>query len=301
MSENNQKILFSIPDFFFLYDLNMMLIQLKQQEPTKFYEDVVIDSVYGSFPNCIWNSGRGAYGWANIENIIATVQAFNKLGISVRYTFTNSEITGRHLMDYQCNHILQNTGKLVEGIRNGVNVNKDILADHIQKNYPEFYLLWSTTKGDPKTTVEETNELSKDRITVLYYGLNNTTALEQLEHPENIEVLVSEACIPYCPKRHEHYSSIGKSQLLLPSEPFRCPYGCEQYFYYEVAAKRPHYVDMRDIREVYLPLGINKFKISGRADSPINVIENYVNYFVKPEYRDDIRNKMLISYWNAKH
>lgn len=270
-----------------------------QQEPEKFYDDVKIDSIYGSFPGCIWNSGRAACGWASIENIVSTVASFNQAGISVRYTFTNSEIKGRHLLDYYCNTILQNTGRVVEGIRNGVNVNQPILADYISKNYPDFYLLWSTTKGI--NSIEETNKLSEDRITVPYYGLNNTVALEQLTHPENIEILVSEACIENCPKRFDHYKSIGKLQLLEPSEGFQCPYGCEQYFYYDTPVKRDHYVNIDDIREVYLPLGINKFKISGRQDHPVNLIENYVNYFAKPEYRDNVRNKLLITYWNMKH
>ena len=295
---DKDKILFSIPDFYYLFDLNTMLLQLMQQEPEKFYDDVKIDSIYGSFPGCIWNSGRAACGWASIENIVNTVAAFNQQKISVRYTFTNSEIKGRHLLDYYCNTILQNTGNLVEGVQNGVNINQPILADYISKNYPEFYLLWSTTKGI--NSIEETNKLSEDRITVLYYGMNNTTALNELTHPENIEILVSEACIERCPKRFEHYSSIGKLQLLEPSEPFQCPYGCEQYYYYDTPVKRDHYVSMEDIREIYLPIGINKFKISGRQDHPVNIIENYVNYFAKPEFRDNVRNKLLITYWNSK-
>lgn len=298
MSDEKNKILFSIPDFYYSYNLNIMLLDLMQQEPEKFYDDVVIDSVYGSFPGCIWNSGRAACGWASIENILATVLEFNKRNISVRYTFTNSEIKGRHLLDYYCNTILQNTGCLVEGVRNGVNVNQAILADHVSKNYPEFYLLWSTTKGI--NSVEETNKLSEDRITVLYYGMNNTTALKELAHPENIEILVSEACIERCPKRLEHYSAIGKLQLLEPSEPFRCPYGCEQYFYYDTPVTRDHYVSIDDIREIYLPLGINKFKISGRQDHPVNLIENYVNYLAKPEFRDNVRNKLLINWSNNR-
>lgn len=297
MSEAKQKILFSIPDFYNLYNLNSIILSYMKAEPDKFYDDVVVDSIYGSFPGCIWNSGRAACGWASIENMVQTVASINNAGISVRYTFTNSEIKGRHLFDYYCNTILQNTGKIVEGVQNGVNINQPILAEYIQKNYPEFYLIWSTTKG--VDSVEETNELSKDRLTVLYYGLNNTTALKELEHPENIEVLVSEACVERCPKRMEHYKSIGKLQLLEPSEPFRCPYNCEQYFYYETPVKRDHYVTIDDIRDIYLPLGINKFKISGRQDNPVNIIENYVNYFAKPEYRDLVRNKVLISFYSG--
>lgn len=300
MKKNDQTILFSIPDFYFLYDLNMLLLQIMEQEPYKFYEDVKIDSIYGAFPGCIWNSGRAACGWASIENIIGTVAAFNEKGISIRYTFTNSEITGRHLLDYHCNTILQTTGKVVDnGIKNGCNINQAFLADYIAKNYPEFYLMWSTTRGI--NSLAETNKLSEDRLTVLYYGLNNTTALQGLEHPENIEILVSEACIENCPNRMEHYKQIGKLQLLEPSQGFTCPHGCESYFYYDKPVSRDHYVSIDDIRQVYLPLGINKFKIGGRQDHPVNLIENYVNYLVKPDHRDDVRNRLLITYWNMKH
>ena len=73
--------------------------------------------------------------------------------------------------------------------------------------------------------------------------------------------------------------------MIPQGEPFTCPYGCEGYFYYDVPVIRDHYVTIDDIREVYMPLGINKFKISGRNDSPVNVIENYVNYLVKPEFK----------------
>lgn len=289
------KILFSIPDFFFLFDLNMILIQLMEKERNKFYDDVKIDSVYGSFPGCMWNSGRASVGWTPVENMISTTKAYNELGVSVRHTFTNSMITGRHYYDHYCNTVLQNCASAVRGIDNGVNVNAPGLADYIAQNYPEYYLIWSTTKG--VNDVKETNKLSEDRLTVLYYGMNNTKALKDLTHPENIEILVSEACIERCPKRFDHYESINKAQLMIPQgEPFTCPYGCEGYFYYDVPVIRDHYVTIDDIREVYMPLGINKFKISGRNDSPVNVIENYVNYLVKPEFRDNIRNKLLIMY-----
>lgn len=288
-------ILFSIPDFFFLFDLNMILFQVMEKERNKFYDDVKIDSVYGSFPGCIWNSGRSAIGYTPVENMINITKQYNDLGISIRHTFTNSMITGQHYYDYYCNTVLQNSISTVRGVDNGVNINAPGLAEFIEHNYPEYYLMWSTTKG--VNTVEETNKLSKDRLTVLYYGMNNTKALKKLTHPENIEVLVSEACIEKCPKRFDHYDSINKGQLMIPqSESFTCPYGCEEYFYYDVPVIRDHYVTIDDIREVYMPLGINKFKISGRNDSPVNVIENYVNYLVKPEYRDNIRNKLLIMY-----
>ena len=291
---SNKVIEFSIPDFYNYFQLNLNLLTLMKKQPGLFMEDVKITSVYGSFPGCIWNSGRAILGQATFENIIATVKAFNDLGISVRYTFTNSLITGMHLMDYYCNTILQ----ITESEMNGVNVNKDILNNHVAKSFPKFYRMWSTTK-DTKT-VEEVNKLSADQLTVLYYGMNNTDALDQLEHPENIEVLVSEACIENCPNRQDHYADISKLQLIQPSVGFRCPHGCEQYYYYELPVKRRHYVSPDDIRNIYLPRGIYQFKIGGRNDSIINVIENYVNYFAKPEHRDNVRNILLNVHFSGR-
>ena len=290
--EDKKKIVFSIPDFYHYYGLNMNLINMMEQHPEYFYDDVKIGSVYGSFPGCIWNSGRATIGQATYENIVATVAAFNQKGISVRHTFTNSQLQGCHLMDYYCNHILQITDT---GI-NGCTINLPILNEHIKKSHPNYYRVWSTTKE--AKTVEDVNKLSSDQITVLYYGMNNTDALDKLEHPENIEVLVSEACIPNCPNRQQHYESIGKLQLIENSNGgFTCPNGCESYYYYEMAAKRPHYVTIDDIRDIYLPRGIYQFKIGGRNDSVANVIENYVNYFALPEQKDNVRNRLLNDYF----
>ena len=287
----DKEIVFSIPDFFHLYNLNMNLLGLMKKSPELFRENVKIGSVYGAFPGFIWNSGRAIIGQATFENIVGTVKAFNDLGISIRYTCTNSQITGMHLMDLYCNNILQ----ITENELNGVTVNLQILDDHITKSFPKFYHVWSTTKG--AKSVKETNELSKDRLTVLYYGMNNTSALDELEHPENIEVLVSEACIENCPNRMEHYEDISHLQLIQPSVGFQCPHNCERYFYYETPTKRKHYVSPEMIEEIYLPRGINQFKISGRNDNVINVIENYAIYFAKPEHKDNVRNKLLISYF----
>ena len=39
----------------------------------------------------------------------------------------------------------------------------------------------------------------------------------------------------------------------------------------------------------YKEAGFKHFKVDGRAHAPRNVIESFVYYLVKPEYRDKIR------------
>ena len=296
----SKMIEFSIPDFYHKFDLNMNLIILMQKEPGLFMNDVKIDSVYGAFPGCMWNSGRATIGQATYDNIYSTIHAFASMGIDVRHTFTNMLLEEKHLVDPYCNVILEISERVVAetGTPIGVNCNRPILHDYVKKMYPSLYTLWSTTR-DAKS-VEALNEVTKDEIAVAYYGMNNTSALDKFEHPENVEILVSEACIENCPNRQHHYESISKLQLIQPSDPFRCPNGCEGYFFYDQPVKRAHYVSPEAIREIYLPRGINKFKIGGRNDNLANTIENYVIYFARPEHRDNVRNKLLCMHFNGQ-
>ena len=295
----SKEIEFSIPDFYYLYDLNMNLLALMRFNPELFYENVKITSIYGTFPGCMWNSCHHSLGQATYENIASTVLLLNNAGISVRYTFNNSQVQGCHLMDIYCNEILKITDQVISesGVKNGVIVNLDILDKHITKSFPNFYHVWSDTKSI--SDVETLNKLSEDRLTSLPYDMNNSKLLDDIIHPENIEVTVNNPCIEKCPHREAHYAEVGKLQLHKYSEGFTCPFGCESYFYYDTIPERGHYVSMEYIEAIYIPRGITKFKIVGRNDSPINVIENYVNYFAKPEHRDNVRNKLLIMHTNG--
>ena len=115
--------------------------------------------------------------------------------------------------------------------QNGVNVAVPEFAQYIEDNYPNLYLMWSTTMTIK--SVDRVNELSEDRLTVPPYTMNNTDAIYDFAHPENIELLCCEACIDSCPNRAAHYADISKGQMLLPSKGFKCPHNCEMYYYYD--------------------------------------------------------------------
>ena len=290
MVPEDQKIYFSLPDFYNNYNHILNLVYFKKTYPGYFRENCIIDSAYGTFPGCTWNGGRTQLGSAaGLDNIQATFKGMADAGISVRLTFTNKFIEEKDLFDHYCNVILGNTQAIGT---NGVNTSSDILADYIRKNYPNLYLINSTTR--PIKSIEDINKMSEDTLTVPPYTINNTDAIDELTHPENIELLCCEACIDNCPNRKNHYDCISKAQMFEPSDPFRCPHGCEYYYYYDLIPNRKHHISVEDIEAMYLPRRINKFKISGRNDNAINVIERFVNYFAKPEYRDQVRNMLLI-------
>lgn len=300
MATPKDKILYSIPDFFNYYTLNMRLLTMMREHPGWFRDNVVIESMYGTFPGIIWNGGRTQFGSTTFENMMQTIGSLNQSGISVRFTFTNGKLMGRHFKDYYGNKALSIANELsgkfstADGtpVTNGVNVNVDAFGDFIQNNYPNLYLLWSTTKG--VKTAEEINTMSEDRLTVIPYQMNNTDIIDKFIHPENLELLCCESCIDKCPDRQKHYEDLSMAQLLEPSQGFKCPHGCENYYYYDNIPKRKHYISPETIETMYLPRGINKFKLSGRNDNVINVIERYVTFLAKEEYKDEVRNHLLL-------
>lgn len=288
------KILYSLPDFYNYFQPNFTLIDMMKNHPGWFRSNVKIDSMYGTFPGVIWNSGRGQGGSCGYENIANTIGQLNDAGISVRFTFTNGLLKPEHFTDHYGNTVLsmaQQIGKQT-GVKNGVNVAIPEFADYIHEKYPDLYTMWSTTKAIK--SVEELNELSKDTLTVPPYEMNNTTVIDRFDHPENIELLCCESCIDNCPDRQQHYNEISKGQLYMQSAGFQCQHGCEKYYFYDNIPRRKHFIPPDVIETMYLPRGINKFKISGRNDHIVNVIERYVLFLATPENVDQVRNRLLL-------
>jgi hypothetical protein len=75
--------------------------------PEKFNDDYEIGSVYGTFPGAIWNGGRAVFGVMSKKDIKLVLDNYNKLGIPVRFTWTNSLLEEKHLNDTYCNLIME--------------------------------------------------------------------------------------------------------------------------------------------------------------------------------------------------
>lgn len=195
---------------------------------------------------------------------------------------------------------------------NGLNeaiVMSPLLENYIRNNFPKYKLTSSTCKRitDPEKLKEE---LEKDySIVVVDYDLNNNfEVLEKLPRKADCELLVNACCEPNCPRRSAHYRSIGEQQIAYnehikkyPNLPFDhtkhdpehfrdCPYSQRGIF--EIRNLRTH-ISPDDIWEKYVPMGFEQFKIEGRTSSHLNIIETYMYYMAKPEYRDEARFTLL--------
>ena len=294
---------FSIPDFWDLNCLNMSLINLMEKEPKKFFNDIKITSIFGSFP-CIWAGGRLSQGDINENKIYEIISFYNSHNIAIRNTFTNLLFHSPQEYDSIGNMICSICVELGEQfhIQNGCTINNDDLAKYITKQYPQLQIIYSTTKE--LSNIEDINKYSQSNLLIPSYNINhNFNILTQIQNPQNIELLcIEDGCPPYCKARHQHQICVSKANQKLnfdQDKDFICPHRVtkEPTWWYNNYCNPKIYININEIREQYLPLGFNQFKISGRGFeiiSLINNIESYIHFFVQPEYKDEIRNKLLI-------
>lgn len=292
---------FHIPDFINHCRLNLLLLTLMQQHPEYFRDGVKIASVFGAFPPSLWNGGRNTVGVVDDEIIRQVTKAFNSRGVPLRFTFTNPLIEEKHLGDPFCNKVM----RMCDNGLNEVIVLSPILEEYIRKNYPSYRITSSTCK-EIRNADELSAELEKDyHYVVLDYNWNNNFEfLETLPHKEKCELLINACCVPNCPRRGEHYRSIGETQIKYAEymktppmmrkpthfEDFKCPSMLRHI--YQIT-DLPTHISPDAIIEKYVPMGFSQFKIEGRTVPDIALAENYIYYMIKPEYKDTARLELL--------
>ena len=287
--DNDGKIYWHLPGFCYFFYLNQIIIKLMRDHPERFYENYTVGSVYGTFPGAIWNGGRAVFGVTakgDMEKIIST---YNRMGVPVRFTWTNSLITEEHLNDTYCNLIM----RVADNGKNQVLVNRPVLEDYLRERYPHFQYISSTTKRLTRLA-EVQEELEKDYyLVVLDYDLNhNEEVLKALEpQASRIEILVDEICFPGCPKRKEHYADESRMQLEFEKGTvFPCPNRTKRPSFSE-CRKREAFISREELGG-YIERGYRNFKLVGRG-LPIEMVkESYLYYLVKENDREYIRRKV---------
>lgn len=297
------SIKFHLPDFSEHYHFNRVFLALLKVHPEYFHDGLEIASVYGTFPQSLWNGGRIVQGRFDKTDVKNVIREFDKLGIPLRFTFTNPTITEADLKDDFCNFVLKNAQN---GI-NGVIVVSPVLEEYIRTNFPKYKVTSSTCKRI--TDIDKLNEETSKKydIVVLDYDFNNRfDVLEKVQNKEICEILVNACCQPNCPKRTQHYRDIGNMQRAIckylasgQKAPFDPEvYGVKDensdycpYMKYDFADVKKHstHITPADIFEKYVPMGFNQFKIEGRTINAFTLAEYYLYYMVKPEWLDKAR------------
>ncbi len=291
-------IKYHIPDFVRHFKLNILLYETMKKHSEFFYDNVKIGSVYGTFPTSLWNGGRNFSGTVDENYIKVVLDQFNRRGIPCRFAFSNPLITEEHIYDEFCNRCLE----LADNGLNEVIVVSPVLEKYIREKYPRYKIISSTCK-QLRDETSLNNELENDySLVVLDYNWNNDyEKLEKIGFKDKCELLINPCCVPDCKRRKAHYDYIGEYQIELcksmknPSIPFTMEeFKCEhmQKSFYQTTKWSTH-ISPEDIYNKYVPMGFSNFKIEGRPLPDIPVLESYMYYMAKPEYRDEARLYIL--------
>ena len=219
-------------------------------------------------------------------------------GISGRLTFSNSLLRAQHLADPQCNALCEQFAK--EGsVPNGVIVHSDLLADYLQRHWPELYLVSSTTKVLTDFALLR-QELAKPQFRYVVPDFLLNPALEQLrtlppEQKAKVEFLCNECCWFGCTERKRCYETVSRQNLGEDCPDHRCtaPDAAGGYRFSK-AMRSPGFIGVEDIRQRYLPAGFSQFKIEGRGLGSALALEFLLYYMTKPEYQLQVREAIYL-------
>ena len=132
---------YHLPGLFEFYEFYKIFLPLYREHCDWFYDWCDIASIYGAPEGCLWGGGRTSFGKADAREVLALMDEYD---ISARLTFSNSLLREEHLSDKQCNELC----RLFENakIPAGVIVHSDLLVEYLKSEYPDLYLISSTTK-----------------------------------------------------------------------------------------------------------------------------------------------------------
>lgn len=290
---DKQLAYFHLPGLFEFYDLYKVFLPLYRDHREYFYDWCRIGSVYGAPADCLWGGGRVGYGDNSIEEVLALLEEYN---ISARLTFSNSLLSRAHLEDKRCNDLCK---KLALGrVKNGVILHSKLLKDYIKVSYKDLYIVSSTTKV--LTDFDKLKmELLDDDYTYVVPDFRLNKSFDKLDaladvHKQKIEFLCNECCYIGCQDRRRCYESVSKKSLG-EDDGFVCqaPNGDKGYSFAR-AMSNPAFIGTELIRDTYLPMGFNQFKLEGRSLGSALVLEMLIYYLVKPSFQIHVREHIYL-------
>ena len=295
IQNNTPTAFYHLPGLFEFYELYRIFLPLFRKHREYFYDWCEIGSIYGAPSNCIWGGGRTSFGYSDPEDVLDLVREY---GISARLTFSNSLLREEHLTDKKCNELCK-MFECSHSPQSGVIVYSDLLLNYLQKNYPDLYLVSSTTKvlTDFQDFLTEVNR-EEFLYVVPDFRLNKVfdkLDLMSQHQKDKVEFLCNECCWFGCKDRKTCYESVSRKNLGNPAPEFHCasPDGGNGYRFSK-AMENPGFISVDDIQNIYMPMGFSNFKIEGRGLGSALILEFLLYYMTKPEYQLHVKEEIYL-------
>lgn len=295
------KAYFHLPGLFEFYEFYKVFLPLYAEHREYFYDWCDIGSIYGAPEDALWGGGRVGFGDNDPEDVLKLMK---KYGFSSRLTFSNLLLKPEHLSDAKCNRLCKmfSDGSQLADLnncQNGVIVGSDVLVDYLKENYPELYLVSSTTKviTDFDTFKEELENPNYSYVVPDFRLNKSMEELEALpaEMKDKVEFLVNECCWVECPERRNCYENVSRKALGEDVNDHICCSPDAKYGYvFSRAMINPAFISLDDIRDTYLEKGFSQFKIEGRSLGSALLLEFILYYMTKPECQLMVREAVYL-------
>lgn len=278
------------PDFINGLKAYQFLDFLQKENPQIFNPEVKVKTIFGSFPNMIWNGGSTNIGkFYSIEEVKEICDIYDSLRIPLQLTMTNPLIEEKHCYDTQCNTILESLRGRGYTILVASSILEEYLRDIFQNDF--FY---------SRSIINTKNDYNWEEALLTKYKeivmpRRHTKDLEYLktissEYRNRIEILCNDPCPIDCPRMDTHYLEYAKFTLQCPNPQINCTNNKKHLS--PLGNVWSDNITYNNIISDYLPLGYTEFKLSGRGN--INdVICSLIQYFIKPQYQIIAYNRMI--------
>ena len=170
-----------------------------------------IHTIHGSYLTK-YNGGRLALYRQDLNKVLDKIESYNKQGIGIKLTFSNSYMTKDVFEEKELNEyleVLNNTPNIDNGIICSVND----FADYIHKNYPNVKVTASYVKmaSETRLGVTDTTDYYNKQFNIYDNVVMNTFRafddefLKEIKYPDRVEFIVNNSCNCNCPISAQHY------------------------------------------------------------------------------------------------
>ena len=181
----------------------------------------------------------------------------------------------------------------------GVIVHSELLTDYLKTQYPQLYLVSSTTKVLTEFAQLEA-ELARPEFRYVVPDFRLNKAFAQLSglpqaQKDKVEFLCNECCWVGCTDRKRCYENVSRKNLGEACPDHRCTApGATEGYRFSKAMQNPAFIGVEDIRDTYLPMGFSQFKIEGRGLGSALILEFLLYYLTKPEHQLQVREEIYL-------
>ncbi len=173
------------------------------------------------------------------------------------------------------------------------------ILEYVKKNYPQYQLISSTTKVllEEKELVKELQRPEFNFVVPDFCFNPRLDFLSSLPShlKKKVEFLCNECCWFECSSRKECYQNVSRKVLGIECEDYQCksPFSSEGYKFLR-AMENPGFIGIHKIKNVYMPMGFNQFKIEGRSLGSAIVLEFLLYYLTKPKFQLEVREQIYL-------